>query len=260
MLLQGSVAFQEIAFFLYPDYYFKDWVIYMIIAMQTTYSFSSLWCSTCLCFYYFVKIINLRGTLFYKLKAKLSTLVPWLLAFSVVLSWCAGMPAYWDLYLHISLTTLNITGNVTTLVTAKYSSRCNCMFDVFNVVASAAFIIIFFTAGAIIISLCKHMMRMRQSNEGLGHSKMNSHLSAARTVTLLLIIYLIFYGSFTLIYNPVGFPDDITMTLCLIIVSFFPTLNSVILISGNRKLTNRLKMLLGMQPNGVNTEVTVTTN
>ncbi|KAM3913987.1 taste receptor type 2 member 8-like [Leptodactylus fuscus] len=167
MLLQGSVVFQEITFFLYPDYYFLDWVIYMVIAMQATYSFSSLWCSTCLCFYYFVKIVNLRGTLFYKLKAKLSTLVPWFLAFSVVLSWCAGMPAYWDLYVHVSFTTLNITGNLTTLVSAKYASRCNCMFNLFNGVASIAFVIIFFTAGAIITSLCKHMMRMRQNNEGL---------------------------------------------------------------------------------------------
>ncbi|KAG8547847.1 hypothetical protein GDO81_027308, partial [Engystomops pustulosus] len=260
MLLQGSVVFQEITFFLYRDYYFKDWVIYMIIAMQTTYSFSSLWCSTCLCFYYFVKIVNLRGTLFYKLKAKLSTLVPWLLGFSVVLSWCAGMPAYWDLYLHISFTMLNVTGNLTTLVSAKYSSRCNCMFHVFIVVASAAFIIIFFTAGAIITSLVKHMMRMRQNNEGFGNSKINSHLSAARTVTLLLIFYLIFYGSFTLIYNPVGFPDDVTMTLCLIIVSFFPTINSVILISGNRKLMNILKKFFGIESSGGNIEVTVTTN
>ncbi|XP_073404212.1 taste receptor type 2 member 39-like [Dendrobates tinctorius] len=259
MLLQGSVVFQEITFFLYSDYYFQDWVIYMVIAMQTTYSFCSLWCSTCLCFYYFVKIVNLRGTLFYRLKSKLSTLVPWMLAFSVVLSWCVGMPAYWDLYLHISSTTLNVTGNITTLVSAKYSSRCNCMFQLFIFVASAAFITIFFTAGAIITSLCKHMMRMRQNSEGLGQSKMNSHISAARTVTLLLVFYLIFYGSFTIIYNPVGFPDDITMTLCLIIVSLFPTINSVILISGNRKLTNTLKKLLCMQPDAVNAEVTVTT-
>lgn len=259
MLLQGSVVFQEITFFLYPDYYFQDWVIYMVIALQATYSFSSLWCSTCLCFYYFVKIVNLRGALFYKLKAKLSTLVPWLLAMSVVLSWCAGIPAYWDLYLHISITTLNITGNLTSQVFAKYSSRCNCIFQMFNFVASVAFIIIFFTAGAIITSLCMHMMRMRQNIEGLGYSKMSSHLSAARTVTLLLVIYLIFYCSFTVIYNPVGFPDDITMTMCLIIVSFFPTINSVILISGNRKLTNILKKLLGIQTSGGNTEVTVTT-
>ncbi|XP_056388315.1 taste receptor type 2 member 7-like [Hyla sarda] len=260
LLLQGSVVFQEITFFLYPDYYFEDWVIYMVIALQATYSFSSLWCSTCLCFYYFVKIVNLRGTLFYKLKAKLSTLVPWLLVFSVILSWFAGMPAYWDLYLDISLSTLNITGNLTTLVSAKYSSRCNCLFQVFNVVASAAFIIIFLTAGAIIASLCKHMLRMKQNSDGPGHSKIRSHLSAAKTVTLLLIFYLIFYSSFTVIYNPVGFPDDLTMTFCLIIVSFFPTVNSVILIFGNRKLTNILKKLLGMQPSVGNTEVTVTTS
>ncbi|XP_056388316.1 taste receptor type 2 member 40-like [Hyla sarda] len=258
IFLQGTVVFQEITFFIYPDFYFKDWVIYMVLAMVTTFSFSSLWCSTCLCFYYCVKIVNLQGTFFYKIKANLSNLVPWLLAFSIVLSWSAGLPAYWDLYLLMTITTLNITGNITTVTSTKYWSRCNCLFHMYICIASAAFIIISVTGGTIIISLCKHMSRMRQNNEGFGHARINTHLSAAKTVTLLLVIYLLFYGSFTLIYNPLGFPDDVTMTICLIILSCFPSINSIILISGNRKLTNFVKKLFGIQPSVGNTEVNVT--
>ncbi|KAG8547848.1 hypothetical protein GDO81_027309 [Engystomops pustulosus] len=260
IFLQGTVVFQEIAFFLYPGFYFKDWVIYVILALQITFSFSSLWCSTCLCFYYCVKIVNLQGKLFYRIKARISTLVSWLLAFSVVLSWSAGLPAYWDLYLLVSITKFNISGNITTEETTKYWSRCNCIFDIYICIASAAFVIISLTGGTIISSLCKHMRRMKQNNEGFGHGKINTHLSAARTVTLLLVVYVIFYGSFTLIYNPLGFPDDITMTLCLILISCFPSINSIILIFGNRKLTNVLRRLFGMQPSGGNTEVNVTTN
>lgn len=259
IFLQGTVVFQEITFFMYPDFYFKDWVIYMVLALVTTFSFCSLWCSTCLCFFYCVKIVNLQGTLFYKIKAKLSKLVPWLLAFSIALSWGAGLPAYWDLYLLTSITSLNISGNITTIASAKYWSKCNCIFNVYIFIASAAFIIISLTAGTIITSLCMHMRRLRQNNEGFGHARINTHLSAARTVTLLLVIYLLFYGSFMIIYNPLGFPDDITMTVCLIIISCFPSINSIILIFGNRKLTNVLQKLLGMQPSVGNTEVNVTT-
>ncbi|XP_073537779.1 taste receptor type 2 member 40-like [Phyllobates terribilis] len=260
IFLQVTVVFQEITFYIYTGYYFRDWVIYVILALEIIFSFSSLWCSTCLCFYYCVKIVNLRGTLFYKIKAKLSTLVPWLLAFSFALSWGAGLPAYWDLYLLVSTTTLNISGNITTVVSTKYWSRCNCIFDLYICIASAAFVIISLTGGTIIASLCKHMRRMRQNNEGFGHAKINTHLSAARTVTLLLVVYMLFYASFTLIYNPLGFPDDITMTVCIIIISCFPSINSIILIFGNRKLTNVLRKLLGMQPSVGNTEANVTTN
>ncbi|XP_075697360.1 taste receptor type 2 member 9-like [Rhinoderma darwinii] len=259
IFLQGAVVFQEVAYLLFLDFYMQERVMVTLLIVITSLSLSSLWCSTCLCFYYCVKIVQLRGTLFYKLKANLPVMVPWLLAFSVVLSWCVGIQSYWDIYLDTSFTTMNITGNITTLMFPQFKSKCSCTLQIYNVVASVAFTLIFLTTGAIIASLCQHMKRMRQNNEGYGHAKVNTHLSAARTMTSLLIVYLLFYTAFSLLNDPSGFPGDITITACLIVTTLFPTINSVILIFGNRNLTNAVKKLLCMQSSLGTTEVTVTT-
>ncbi|KAG8547849.1 hypothetical protein GDO81_027310 [Engystomops pustulosus] len=259
IFLQGSVVFQEFAFVLFFDFYIQGRITVILIVIITSLSLSSLWSSTVLCFYYCVKILQLRGNLFYKLKVRLPVLVPWLLAFSFVLSWCVAITSYWDMYMDLSFATTNITGNLTNIMVHEYKSKCNCVFQLYNFVASVAFFLILVTAGAVITSLCRHMRRMRQDSEGTGHPRISSHLSAARTMTCLLVIYLIFFAAFALLNDPSGPADEIIITLNLICITLFPTVNCSILILGNRKLTNVLKKLLCMQSGPGNTEVTVTT-
>ncbi|KAM5140428.1 taste receptor type 2 member 7-like [Mantella aurantiaca] len=257
--LQITNDMLEIIYDVYPDIYHQEWVDKLSTAFTTFLSLSSLWCSTCLCFYYCVKIVNFNGSLFSKIKAKLPVVVPWLLAFSVALSWSVGIPAFWDLYTDYSVTALNITGNVTLEESFyPFKSKCNCIYYLYIVTASLAFVIIFLAGGTIITSLCKHMARMRQKNEGLGHSRIRTQLSAAKTVTALLILYLIFYVTFSYMNNPEFNLDEVEGVICFIIISIFPTANAIILITGNGKLLNALKQVLRMKSSVINTEVTVT--
>ncbi|KAM4034424.1 taste receptor type 2 member 40-like [Anomaloglossus baeobatrachus] len=231
---------------------------------MSSLSFSSLWCSTVLCFYYCVKIVNFTGSFFRKLKANLPVLVPWMIFFSILISLAAGLPSYWDLYRVIEIpfyAFANNTGNRTVMFSLKYRSKCNCLFNMYMLLSGVAFVIIFFTAGGIVSSLCMHMMRMKHSNEGSGGGKINSHLSAAKTVTSLLLLYLFFYGALNLIFNDTTEIGSLTFSMCFLAVSSFPTLNAIILIQGNGKLTNMCKRILGIKSGTAgNTEVTVTTN
>nr|DBA15164.1 TPA: hypothetical protein GDO54_004412 [Pyxicephalus adspersus] len=260
IFLQIANDIFELIYCLYPDAYHELWVNYLSIALTSSLTLSSLWFSTCLCFYYCIKIVNLNGSLFYKIKAKLHVVIPWLLVFSTVLSWSVGMPAYWDLYASYSTSILNITGNLTLDETYyPYWSRCNCIFYIYIIVASLAFAVIFLALGTIIGSLCRHMSKMNRNNKGHGYSRIRTHLSAAKTVTALLVLYLIFYMTFSCLNNPVYDVDDFTIVICLIVISTFPTVNAVILIMGNRKLVNALKQILGMKSSVNCTEVIVTT-
>ncbi|XP_077310024.1 taste receptor type 2 member 39-like [Lithobates pipiens] len=243
---------------MFAVFLYHKWVINSIVVIMTSLSFCSLWFSTCLCFYYCVKITNFSGTLFYKLKSKLPRMVPWMLILSFAMSTSAGIPAYWDLYMVVPSATTNFTSNITLALSFDVKSRCGFFFQTYMLFSGVAFTIIFFTAGAIITSLCKHMIRMRQNSEGSGTGKINSHLSAAKTVTSLLLIYLLFYGALNFIFNgsssEVG---SIFYSLCFIVAASFPTINSLILIMGNRKLTNAFKKLLGIKSvAGGNSEVT----
>ncbi|XP_018422133.1 PREDICTED: taste receptor type 2 member 39-like [Nanorana parkeri] len=258
MFLQAAILFNEVCYYMFLLFYAQKFVINSTVVIMASLAFCSLWCSTCLCFYYCVKITNFSGTLFHKLKSKLPRMVPWMLIISIAMSSAAGIPAYWDLYLDIPTRPINFTRNMTLTMSFNLKSRCNCLYQFYMLFSGVAFVIIFFTAGAIITSLCKHMIRMRQNSEGSGTGKINSHLSAAKTVTSLLLLYLIFYGTLNLIFNDSSSEvGSLLFSFCFIVVASFPTINSIILIMGNRKLTNVFKKLLGIRSvAGSNSEVT----
>ncbi|KAM5140430.1 taste receptor type 2 member 39-like [Mantella aurantiaca] len=260
MFLQGSVLFNETCFYMFVIFFSHKTVINSTVVIMSSMAFCSLWCSTCLCFYYCVKITNFSGALFQKLKTRLPGMVPWMLIISIAMSSAAGIPAYWDLYMDDPSFAMNFTSNRTLAISFNVKSRCGCLFQIYMLFSSVAFTIISFSAVAIITSLCKHMIRMKQSSEGSGTGKINSHLSAAKTVTSLLLLYLIFYGALNLIFNDSSSEvGSLLFSLCFIVAASFPTVNSIILIMGNRKLTNVFKSLLGIKSvAGGNSEVTAT--
>ncbi|XP_069837932.1 taste receptor type 2 member 40-like [Dendropsophus ebraccatus] len=254
---QGTITFNEITNLMFMEFYGQVWVVIPLVAIMCSLAFSSLWCSTCLCFYYCIKIVNFQGSFFYKLKAKVAVIVPWLLIISIAASWSFGVPAYWDLYTDIKVVTAR---NVTSLLSFAVRSRCKCLFQIYTMIAAIAFAIIFITAGAIVTSLCKHMIRMKKNNEGSGNSRIHSHLLAAKTVTSLLVLYLIFYGFLSSLFNEAENAGTLMFDLSFMVVSSFSTFNSITLILGNPKLSNSLKKLLCMRPHTAHTEVPVTTH
>lgn len=247
--LQGTVLCNEICFFLFLPFYAQDWVINALASIMASLAFSSLWCSTCLCFYYCVKIINLSGTCFYKLKSALPKMVPWLLVFSIAISWTTGLPSYWDIYRDPPFTISNssVNGTLTISYNLIIKSRCNCLFNIYMMVSAVAFTIIMITAGSMISTLYMHMRRMKQNSEGSGGTRVSSHISAAKTITFLLILYLNFYGALNAIFNDTTEIGTWTFSLCFIVISSFPTMNAIILITGNRKLSNAVRKLFGMK-------------
>lgn len=258
LLLQGSITFNEICMFLFVEFYAQVWIVNSLIVIMTALAFSSLCCSTILCFYYYVKLINLNGTLFYKLKAKLPVVIPWLLVFSNIISWTAGLPAYWDLYIQSAFPTDNAT-HLPTTYHLNFKSRCHCIFEIFIAFSVVPFTIILFTAGAFIRSLYKHMTQIKRNNAGIRHAKLSAHISAARTETSLLILYLIFYGTLNIIFTETQDAGSLISIITFIIASSLPTANAVILILGNRKLSSKLRYVFGVKLISGDTHVSFTT-
>ncbi|KAM4031630.1 LOW QUALITY PROTEIN: taste receptor type 2 member 9-like [Anomaloglossus baeobatrachus] len=258
IIFQGAITFDRITFFMFVGFYIQDWVVKPLVVILSSLAFSSLWSSTCLCFYYCIKIANFNGSFFYKVKAKAPVIVPWLLIICIAASWAVGVSAYLDLYMDIKPVTALIAGNITLIFSYSLRSRCRCIYHIYMLFAAVAFVIIFLTAGAIVASLCKHMIRMKKNNDASGNSRIHSHLSATKTV-ILLLLYLIFYGFLSSLFSEVENYGNFIFLISYIVVSGFPTFNSIILIMGNRKLSDSVKRLLCMRPQ-TNTEVTITTH
>ncbi|KAM4034422.1 taste receptor type 2 member 39-like [Anomaloglossus baeobatrachus] len=259
IFFQGTITFHRVTSLMFLELFRQGWVAYPLITVLGSLAFSSLWSSTCLCFYYCIKIANFGGSFFYKLKTKSPVFIPWLLIISMVVSWSLGLVAYFDLYRNVTPVTVTglATGNITSIIFSNFKSRCKCLFQTYMLAAAVAFVIIFLTAGAIVTSLCKHMIQMKKSNEGSGNSRIHSHLSVAKTVTSLLLLYLLFYGCMSVLFMALENYNGLIFALSFIVGSGFPTFNSIILIAGNRKLLSNVKKLLGMKP--AITEDTVTT-
>ncbi|XP_068115022.1 taste receptor type 2 member 40-like [Hyperolius riggenbachi] len=242
LILQATVAFNEICVVTYLEFYIQFWVANSLIFIMCVLVFSSLWCTTCLCFYYCVKIVNFNGDLFHKIKARISTMVPWLLVFSNVISWITGLPVYLDIFIDSPLFYTNATRDSSSFA-LNVKSKCNCLFYVFMLVSSIAFSIISLTAGAIIISLNKHMKQMEKNSDG--SARLTSLRSAAQTVTSLLVTYLVLFGSMSVIFNETHDGSGSIMLIFFALGACCPTVNNIILINGNRKLSNRMKQLFG---------------
>ncbi|XP_071985506.1 taste receptor type 2 member 117-like [Engystomops pustulosus] len=258
IFFQGTLTFHRVTAFVFLKFYLQSLMVIPVVAILISLTFSSLWCSTCLCFYYCIKIVNFSSSFFYKIKAKIPVLVPWLLIIFIAKSWAIGLTAYWDLYMYINPMTDSTTNNETLIFSYSLNSRCKCIYQIYMLFAAVAFAIILVTAGSIVISLCKHMKRMKKNSEDSGNSRLHSHLSAAKTVTSLFLLYLIFYSSLISVFSEAENNDSFIFILSFVLASCFPTFNSIVLIIGNRKLSDSSKKLLGMRQHLTNAEVTVT--
>ncbi|XP_069611098.1 taste receptor type 2 member 2-like [Ranitomeya imitator] len=256
---QAAITIDRVTRYMFVRFYMQDWVAKLFMVVLSSLAFSSLWSSTCLCFYYCIKIVNFNWSFVYMLKAKAPLYVHWLLIISISASWSVGVSAYLDLDMDIKPVTVLTAGNITLIFSFNLKSRCKCLFQIYMLFAAIAFAIIFLTAGAIVTSLCKHMIRMKKSNETSGNPRIHSHLSAAKTVTYMLLLYVIFYGFLSSLFNEVEKDSNFIFFFSYIVVSAVPTFNSLILIMGNRQLSDSLKKLLCTRPHAANTEVTVTT-
>ncbi|XP_053549017.1 taste receptor type 2 member 4-like [Bombina bombina] len=242
LFFQGTVVINEFCIRLWTGY-FQDFVVKIFVSIQIFLFFSSLWSCTFLCFYYCVKIIHFSSSFFFLLKANISKIVPWFLTLFVLVSVGFSLPAFWELYKDFSPVPGNFSGNVSSSLNYIFKSKCNCLFRIYLCLSSAAFTIFTLLAVTILISLCRHMQRVSKNSDGFDARRLAAHISATRTVTLLLVLYISFYIALNFIFSSPAAVGTLLFSLSMLMISSFPSLNALILITGNTKLKNVLKKI-----------------
>ncbi|KAG8435606.1 hypothetical protein GDO86_013520 [Hymenochirus boettgeri] len=222
---------------------FQEIVILSFIAIMTSLALTSLLFSLCLCFFYCVKIIQINNTLFLKLKKEIPRTIPLLLTLSVLVSLSVGMFSYWDLYQdHVSNANVSSTEPSVDL---NIKSKCQCFFVLLLALSSVALTIFFSLSLAIIISLYRHMRKMKNNRTTEAcKAGLDVHISAAKTLTLLLLLYISFFVELCVLLDISETYGHWYFVLCYILASAFPTLSSLVLIMGNSKLKNSVKIIL----------------
>ncbi|XP_018422132.1 PREDICTED: taste receptor type 2 member 39-like [Nanorana parkeri] len=239
LVLQAAVVINEMCFLILQSFYSQDSVINAFGTILVFTFFSSILFSVCLCFYYFVKIVPFQFLLG-NLKSKISKIIPWLLGGSVLFSLIASVPLHWDLYRDTKHANIS-SGNVIESFNFSFASKCQCIFNIYLVLTAIVFVTYLLLCLPIIISLCKHMQMIKR-NLG-GTTNLDAHLSAAATLILLLALYIYLSVALSFVFNLTKTAGTWFFSFCFLMISSFPSLNSLVLIIGNPKLRKPLKKL-----------------
>ncbi|XP_066446045.1 taste receptor type 2 member 39-like [Eleutherodactylus coqui] len=179
-----SILFFFTVCLFYP-WLFLNFVYAITLAIFITLLSSiNFWFATILCILYCVKITNYSWKLFVFLKTKISTLVPWFLLASLVISVSSSLPLGWCV-----LSMRNLTNTSMDNVTSFFDSFDSNLYNQFLIVflgSSPPFITFSVAIFLLIQSLRMHTRQMRSSGSS---PNLESHFRAVKSMSLFLVLH-----------------------------------------------------------------------
>ncbi|XP_078510176.1 taste receptor type 2 member 39-like [Lissotriton helveticus] len=220
--------------------------IYQIYAAMLSIRSCSFWFCTWFCLYCYVKIETFTRHLVIRLVKIFLQRVPWLLVASVLVSLAISLlsafnyetqPGNHILSYNSSVTNLNISYNGSLTILSALQN-CDIMNNFYFNYIQSVFSVFLSVGVAILIMLCRHMKHMRQNADGFRSPSMKPHLGAVKTITFLLLLYSTYYVVQFIVFR--HYPLKGLEMLYTFVDSYFPILNSIILIQGIAKLWKTL--------------------
>ncbi|XP_069819555.1 taste receptor type 2 member 39-like [Dendropsophus ebraccatus] len=237
---QFSMVANDTVLYLWSDLYFSDkvYTIFSILLLFTI--FSSFWFTFCLCSFYYVMLGKFEKTLFVRLKQNISEVVPWMLLSSVVLSLSISVPVAWNIKKEDYSDNFNVnaTDNSTIHGTPHMSLQYLLVTSIIG--CCIPLILVAISNVLIINTLCLHAKHLGKNTGGMNVQSVEASVSAARTVTSLLLLYISFYVSQILLIMAIFDVDSIWFSVCLVIIYAYSPVQSIILILGSPKLKSTL--------------------
>ncbi|XP_056419448.1 taste receptor type 2 member 39-like [Hyla sarda] len=185
----------------------KNNVVMLTLNMEIMFVFcSSLWLATLLCVFYCVKIVTYNYKLFIFLKTRISTMVPWLILSSLLISLISSLIYAWYSYdLKLQNLSNGSTGNMAgyeLVAVPNYNNK----FLLFSLGSIPPFLILCVSISLLIHFLLIHTRRMRSNESHTQSPNLKSHFGALKSMSLFLVlqimyvIFLITYNSHTFLY------------------------------------------------------------
>ncbi|XP_029437468.1 taste receptor type 2 member 40-like [Rhinatrema bivittatum] len=234
---QCTMTANDFCVFLWSEAYFSDQVYPVFNTFLIFTIFSSFWFTVCLCGFYYLQIVLFTHPILVRLKHSISSLVPWMLLWSVLISLLISLPVPWSIYKD---PINNITGDNFMLNTTLDEAlpKINLYYLLFSNIIGCSLPL--FLVGVsnilIVMSLCVHSRRMEQGGASVSTSRAEARMGAAKTVTSLLLLYVFFYFSEVLMFLDIFPPSSPWMCVCLMIIYGYSPIQSSILILGSPKL------------------------
>ncbi|KAE8578519.1 hypothetical protein XENTR_v10023617 [Xenopus tropicalis] len=236
VLLQCSLTFNGIAdnFELYG--HFDKEIVFVNDMFFLFLNFFWIWLTAWLAICYCLRLVNISHRFFIGLKKRISSGVSLLLLGTAVILGVINIPIFW---------TLNIKAkqNITSTLPVDFLISDS---DIKYLSFTAAFgcclptLITSLCMGLSLMSLLKHVQKMKQNHSQSWSGKMKTHARACMTIFLLMALNLFFFLTiFSIILSKFEIENNWnTLIFCIIMAS--PSGQALILLFGNSKLRSDL--------------------
>ncbi|XP_073527236.1 taste receptor type 2 member 40-like [Phyllobates terribilis] len=232
---QCTLIANDVVLFLWSDLYFSDMVHTTFSFLLLFTIFSSFWFTVCLCGFYYVNIVAFKNRFLTQLKQKMSDVVNWMLRLAVLISLTISIPIPWNISRNrnhdVSTNVYNISVDETqSQVSPQYlliASMFGCCLPLILVGVANAFVL---------VALCINVRLLKKNSTGISVQSIEACISAARTITCILLLYLCFYVSVVSLLLNVVLLGSTWFPLCVTVIYSYSPVQSIILILGSPKL------------------------
>ncbi|KAG9470489.1 hypothetical protein GDO78_017639 [Eleutherodactylus coqui] len=226
--------------FLFLPWLMQNNVLLPILSILLMFIFySSLWIATILCVFYCVKIVTYNYKLFVFLKTRISTIVPWLIQVSLLISLISSLPFGWQSSgLRVQIALNESIENMTDyreVVAEIFLSR----FLVFALGSYPPFMIFCVANFLLIHFLLMHTRRMRSNASHVQSPNLQSHFSALKSMSLFSLLQIMFLICTSLSMSSKLFFSKFPILIQIILCSP-PTFHSLYMVASSSELRNIL--------------------
>ncbi|XP_044155589.1 taste receptor type 2 member 20-like [Bufo gargarizans] len=203
----------------------------------------SLWLASWLSTFYCVRIVNIERYIFTAFKTHFDRLVPFLILASIVISALCSNSTASD--------GINQTFNMSKFQHNQNSTPFAAMgnnFATFATLSAVGSIPPFFlfcvSAGLVVDSLLRHVKNMKgQERTGFREPSLDAHYQAVKMMVAFFMFFLLYMMAFNL-YGSGMVKSDILSCFAAFFIGAYPSLHSVLLVFGNRKLKHTFLWIL----------------
>ncbi|NXW45070.1 T2R40 protein, partial [Nyctiprogne leucopyga] len=238
--LQSCIMLHLFLSIFFKSFYREENTLRIFKAVFMFLNYCSFWFAAWLSVFYCTKVTSFTQSFFIWLKQRISSLMPWMLITSTLLSFAASLPFAWEVKnLHNNFTApLTVTNSSERRDTMKNSLvlvilLCNAGIVLPLIVAVVSSILL-------ISSLWIHTRQMQNNATGFRDPSAEAHVAAIKSVFSFLILYVTYFISLVLLLSKVFLPFSTEMAICTAVMAVCPGGHSMVLIWSNPKFRARI--------------------
>ncbi|XP_071977788.1 taste receptor type 2 member 41-like [Engystomops pustulosus] len=185
-----------------------------------------------LCSFYCIKLVSFQHWIIQVLKSRLPSILPWIMACTLVTSSLVLIVLSGVIYTSVPVDNTDHSSFCRT-INDTYIVQITAIVNGFNIIMALPFSLILVSLSCTVSTLVRHIRRL-QGTFSLEKSHLEAHIAAVKTMILLLMLNMSFYGS-KLLVDWVVLPLPLNFISNVIYFSFWP-LQALTLIFRTKKL------------------------